>query len=408
MRKNINKLVAVAIGISVMSGSVMPVFAADTATTTQNTSNIIYVQNQVKPVLTLEAAINAAIDNSEILALKSKKIKLEEDKLDLQEEIDDDGYLYDSQEVAVKQEKEDKEFLEDQIKQTVTDKYTDLVAKTDELNKLKKQIEIKSKQLNDSELKKKLGMITSIDMESAQNDLQTQKNNQKLKEDQLKNSQDYFKVLTVKDLNQYSLEQDQKYEIFRISGSADEYFDNIIDKYFRYDKDGNELLKDYVKDIKTDKPDKAPEESDYEDTVDADGNTTRSASDKYKAALADYNQDVTAYKTYLEMRYNSSAAAVGLDEKKKSYKQILKDSYASLLDLENKINVMKSSIEVNNKQLSIAKLKYDMGLIIKADYDNQVLANMDYDTNLRTLINNYNKLKNSIQKPWILSSSSGM
>jgi len=34
MRKNINKVVAFAIGISVMSGSIMPVFAADT---TQNT-----------------------------------------------------------------------------------------------------------------------------------------------------------------------------------------------------------------------------------------------------------------------------------------------------------------------------------------------------------------------------------
>ena len=36
MRKNINKIVAFAIGISVMSGSIIPVFAADT---TQNTSN---------------------------------------------------------------------------------------------------------------------------------------------------------------------------------------------------------------------------------------------------------------------------------------------------------------------------------------------------------------------------------
>ena len=41
MRKNINKLVAFAIGVSIMSGSVIPAFAADTTTTTQNTSTIL-------------------------------------------------------------------------------------------------------------------------------------------------------------------------------------------------------------------------------------------------------------------------------------------------------------------------------------------------------------------------------
>jgi hypothetical protein len=118
MRKNINKLIAFAIGISVISGSSISVFAAEnakdnstnvntsvtattnsannTTTTNNNTTNsnstgVIYVQNQVKqkPVLTLKSAIDAAISNSDKLALKSKEIKLYEDKLDLQDELDD-------------------------------------------------------------------------------------------------------------------------------------------------------------------------------------------------------------------------------------------------------------------------------------------------------------------------------
>ena len=74
MRKNINKLVAFAIGVSVMSGSIIPVFAADT--TTQNTSTITSVQAQTigKPVLTLDDAIKAAINNSETLTFNEKKI----------------------------------------------------------------------------------------------------------------------------------------------------------------------------------------------------------------------------------------------------------------------------------------------------------------------------------------------
>ena len=73
MRKNINKLVAVAIGVSVISGSIIPAFAADT--TTQNTSTITSVQAQTigKPVLTLDDAIKAAISNSETIKLMNRK-----------------------------------------------------------------------------------------------------------------------------------------------------------------------------------------------------------------------------------------------------------------------------------------------------------------------------------------------
>ena len=40
MRRNINKIVALAIGISVMSGSIIPVFAADIAQNSNNTTNV--------------------------------------------------------------------------------------------------------------------------------------------------------------------------------------------------------------------------------------------------------------------------------------------------------------------------------------------------------------------------------
>jgi hypothetical protein len=137
MRKNINKIVVFAIGISVMSGSIIPVFAADsnqtitsevnqvtssTANTALNISSAANVQNQVKktPVLTLKEAIDAAINNSDKLALKSKEISLYEDKADIQEELDDlqgsdDDFPYDKLELTIKQTKEQKEYTEDQI-----------------------------------------------------------------------------------------------------------------------------------------------------------------------------------------------------------------------------------------------------------------------------------------------------
>ena len=421
MRKNINKLVAVAIGVSIMSGSAIPAFAAGTATTNntsaQNTSTITSVQvpEKTKPVLTLKNAIAAGISNSDTIALQVKKINLEEDKLEMADEFeeaddsDDNEYQKDKQELAVRQEKENKENLEDQIAQLITDQYNNIVAKEKELNKLKKEIEIRTKEFKDTELRKKLGMKTSIELKNEEIKIETLKNNEKAKENQLKNIKDYFKVLTNADLSKYALVQDADYEVFKINGSVDNYLDNKLDKYFKYEKQSSELLKDYLKDNKVGKPDDAPDQDNYSDSTDADGNVTKSAEDKYEAALAGYNAEVIQYRTYLEQRYGSSAAAVGLEEKRKSYKKILNESYASLLDLENKINVMKSSTAVDNKQLSIAKLKYDMGLITKTEYNKQVLSldKEDLEVTLRTYIDNYNKLKNYIQKPWLISGGSG-
>ena len=88
MRKNINKFVAFAIGVSVISGNIMPVFAADTTTINTAASTTVAstsVQAQTKPMLTLKDAIDAAIANDNTIFLQGKKINLEEDMLDLQD-----------------------------------------------------------------------------------------------------------------------------------------------------------------------------------------------------------------------------------------------------------------------------------------------------------------------------------
>ena len=69
MRKNINKLVAFAIGISVMSGSAIPALAADATTSDNSSTTVAATQNSStnvqaqtgKQLLTLDDAIKAAI-----------------------------------------------------------------------------------------------------------------------------------------------------------------------------------------------------------------------------------------------------------------------------------------------------------------------------------------------------------
>jgi hypothetical protein len=434
MRKNINKIVAFAIGINVMSGSIMPVFAADsnqtttsevnqvtssTANTALNISSAANVQNQVKktPVLTLKEAIDAAINNSDKLALKSKEIRLYEDKADIQEELDDlqgsdDDFPYDKLELTIKQTKEQKEYTEDQIAEDITNKYNNIVLMQNTLNKLKKQIEIQTRDNENAKFKKSLGMSISLDISKAEIELQKLKNSEKAQQDQLKNAQDYFKIITERDINNYVLEQDQEYKEFRIEGSLDEYFDNVVDKYYKYDNKLFEMTKDNLKDNDVDRPSSndKPNKDDsrfQKDITDVDGNVTGKEFDSkaYDAAEQTYVGLWNDFGNYLQNKYNLSSSKVSLDEKKKNLKKGLEESYASLASMENDINVAKSNIDVKNKELSIAKLKYDEGLIIKINYDKQILDYEDLETNLRSSINSYNKLKNQIQKPWLLSSS---
>jgi len=400
MRKNINKLVALAIGVSVISGSIIPVFAADTTsinTTDSTTVTSTSVQAQTKQVLTLDDAIAAGIANDSTIVLEIKNINLQEDKLDIQDDINDNGYDYDNQELVVKQEKQKRDFMEDEVAQKITDKYNDLIAQSKSLEKIKKQIEVETKKFNDAKLQKDLGLMTSINLSQVEINIQTLKNSEVNAENKLKNSQDYFTVLTGKDLNKYVLDGDINYEVFRIDGSIDEYFDNIIDKYLEYDKESYDLFKDHVKDdLKDTLPDTLPDKSSFSSDA-TDGTVTNPQTQNQK-----YQKVIEGYTAYLDAKFRVVGKSVELSEKKKSYKQILNAYYTTLLSLENNINVLKSNIELSNKQLSIAKLQVDLGLITKTQYNSQVVASEDLDINLRGLIDNYNKIKNSIEKPWTI------
>ena len=108
MNKQISRIVAMGIGLSVISGSIIPAYATESI----NTSVIKNVQTLANEdnILTVEEAINAAISNSDTLALKSKEIKLAKDKLDIQDDIDDfkdedHDFPYDKLELLLNQTK---------------------------------------------------------------------------------------------------------------------------------------------------------------------------------------------------------------------------------------------------------------------------------------------------------------
>lgn len=432
MRQNIKNIIAIGIVVSTMNSSIMPVFAADNTggpNVSDYNDNANDAQNRQiitgKKVLTLDKAIEGAINNSDKLALKSKEIKMYEDKMDLQEKTDDYyetigkpvyDFTYDKLELQEKQTEQSKDFMEDQIASDITNKYNDMLLRGIDINKSKRNLELKNNDLNFLKGKLSLGMATSNQIEDAQIEIKSLQDDITAKENSLNNRKDYFKVLTDSDLkNTYVLDYNVDYTKFKIDGSVDEYMDDKIDKYFKYDNEILKLTKDYMKDFKDDgvkdiideEVPKAPDKSSYV-TTDADRKPVFD-SGLYALSLIDYQQKeqeyiskLNAYGQYLDGKHSTDEAQVKLDDTKKNLKNGLKESYSTLLDIENKIDTLKEQVNSTNTKLKFAKTQVDMGFMLQNDYNRQVLSSEDLDTSLRKLIYTHNNLRDSIEKPWVL------
>ena len=425
MRKNINKLVAVAIGVSIMSGSAMPVFAADSAnnTTAQNTNTITSVQAQTigKQVLTLDDAIRAAINNDDKLAYDEKAISYQNKINDGKEELDDamsvggdtEDFNEDTRENKLKQLKQQRDFDEDTVIQKTTKAYNDLVTRQMKIGKMTGLLEVRNKELNDTKLKKNLGLVTSIELGDTELQIKSLQNQLQLSINQLKDAQDSFKVLTGKDISQFTLEQDIKFEKFKIDGAVDEYLDNVIDRYLKLKVDALKLNKDYVDDNEVSEDDvktaKTTSDNATAPTISASATVDQYA--EYEKKLGKYQSDKNAYTnklseriSYLTNRLTIYEGQTNLEINKKQLKDSLKQLYTNILSTEDSIDSLKQKIELNNKKLKNAKLRYDLGLITKSDYTKSIVDDQgsdDLDIQLRTTIDTYNTLKEKLQKPWV-------
>lgn len=426
MKKNIKTSLGIITLISLISGNIPPVFAAEISTSTKNLDN---TQSISKKVLTLDEAVQAAINNSDRLSLKSKEIKMYKDKMELQEEVNDfyddlDKTVYDfpyeNLELQKDKTKQSKEFMEDAIEKDIKDKYNVMVLKEIDINKSKRELEIKTNDLNF--MKSRLEMKLTTDNELTDFEIQIEKlqNEIKAKENSLENNKTYFGILTGLDLSKHVLDENINYSVFKIQGDVDEYLDDKIDQLLKYNDPIVELLNDYVDDIEDDGNDELPDNniskpnsSDYVSTVvDENGNTSTTVDKgqyaldiiKYQNKLDSYKDELTNYGEYLTAKYSGAEAQVEVDESRKNIKNTLNECYSTLLDLENKINTLSKEIKSTNTKLTFAKAQVDMGIMTRNEYENKVLDSEELDINMRQLVNTYNDLKDSIEKPWIIDS----
>jgi outer membrane protein TolC len=442
MRKNINKIIAVAIGVSVMSGSIIPAFAADStstaATTTAAASSTTgtTTANTQSNVLTLDDAIKSTLSMSTTLALDEQKIAYQDKENDITKKSDDfnsasdDKEKYDNNtaDTTLDQLKQQRDFDQDSLTQKVTDQYNSIVTQQMQIDMATKNLAVENQNLKDTKLKQSLGIQTSIDVQAAELQIQKDQNSLTTAQNKLKDAEYSFKVLTGKDVTQYTLEKDIKFEPFKIDGDVDAYLDNVIGSDLQYSQELLKISKDYYNDknyesdnhITTDDIDQAKTAADNASkpslNASGDNNTITSADyETYQTALDNYNSAKNAYTNllsarllYLKTKLGNYQTDVTITNTEKQLKDQLRAYYTNLQTYEASVNYCKNEVELNNEQLSQVKLKYDLGVITESAYNAQVVSSLQAQIDLRNAVIAYNQNKEYIQKPWIAASSAAL
>lgn len=439
MRRNINKIIAFAIGVSVMSGSVIPVFAADSTSTTataSSTAGTTTTANAQSNVLTLDDAIKSTISMSNTLALDEQKIAYQDKENDITKKADDFSNVNDNKQkyddntadTTLDQLKQQRDFDEDSLTQKVTDQYNNIVTSQMKIDMSTKQLAVDQQNLQHAKLQESLGISTSIDTQSKALAIQKEQNALTTSQNQLKDAEYTFKVLTGKDVTQYTLEKDIKFEPFTIDGDIDTYLDNIIESQLEYKEELLSISKDYYNDenyesdngITTDDMNAAETTAAAATmpTMEADPSTgyiTLDDYNTYQNKLNEYNKDVNGYTgiltkrlSYLSTKLGNYQNDVTIQNTKKQLKDQLKAYYTNLQTYEASVNYCKNEAQLYNEQLSNAKLKYDLGMMTETDYNAQVVSTLQAQIDLRNAIVAYNQNKEYLQKPWIASYSSSL
>ncbi|NFS29728.1 multidrug transporter [Clostridium botulinum] len=383
MKKGLKRLVALTIAGLITSISLIQIPA------NANTS---------KPILSLEKAIDSAIDNSYQIVLNEEKQDMLEEKDDFYQDVDmdDDGY----NDIQMSQNEQKRKFLEDQISVDVTSKYNSMVILEKELENIVIDIEIKTKEYENMELKKKIGLVSTIEMQNAKAELEKLKAEKKSKEQELKNSKKVFKIITDIDVEDYDLEDNVKFKPLKLDESLDSYLDNRIDTYFRYNKKLADWVEDNYSSTAGSKP-TPPNENDYKDE---EGNTKPEYKDALNNWSTNYYNWISVSLKDIESEYNANTAVDSVNDGKRTMKQTLLTTYTKLVTLEGNITSMKAQLDVLYNKTKITKLQYDLGLATKQEYYKQLLTTEQLEVSYNSLINSYNDLKEKIEKPWTLSS----
>ena len=407
MKKNINKLIAIGIGLSVIVGNVSPVLATETIR--DSNINIISgaAENSLK-ILTLDKAIEAGLNNDDQMKILSSKSNYYKDLQDYYDEADNENGE-DQNDVNINSTKQSKEFRKDGVEYEITNLYNSIVLAEKQVEYQREIVNNEGTKTNNMKLKYNKGLIDSVSMSKQEASLKTEKDTLQAKINSLNDLKEKLKLATGINVNNYTFDDRLNYEKLKLDGDLESYIDDKISIITKYDRELADLLEDAVDEMKDDDlddlemPDKdkfynIPKTDSEGNVIGNDFNTT-----EYNTAR---DNVLSAYKGYLDAKKGSESASAGVNIKEKRYKNMLRSNYSNILAMEDGIDQLITNIDIANKSLANTKLQYQLGLMTTNDYNTAATGYRQLDISLRQTLNQYYQLKIVFEKPWAVSSSS--
>ncbi|MFR1377445.1 MAG: TolC family protein [Clostridium neonatale] len=407
MKKNINKLIAIGIGLSVIVGNVSPVLATETIRDSKINTISGASENSLK-ILTLDKAIEAGLNNDDQMKILSSNLNYYKDLQDYYDEADNDNGE-DQNDVNIDSAKQSKEFRKDAVEYEITNLYNSIVLAEKQVEYQREIVNNEGTKTNNMKLKYNKGLIDSVSMSKQEASLKTEKDTLQAKINSLNDLKEKLKLATGINVNNYTFDDRLNYEKLKLDGDLESYIDDKISIITKYDRELADLLEDAVDEMKDDDlddlemPDKdkfynIPKTDSEGNVIGNDFNTT-----EYNTAR---DNVLSAYKGYLDAKKGSESASAGVNIKEKRYKNMLRSNYSNILAMEDGIDQLITNIDIANKSLANTKLQYQLGLMTTNDYNTAATGYRQLDISLRQTLNQYYQLKIVFEKPWAVSSSS--
>ena len=407
MKKNINKLIAIGIGLSVIVGNVSPVLATETIRDSKINTISGASENSLK-ILTLDKAIEAGLNNDDQMKILSSNLNYYKDLQDYYDEADNDNGE-DQNDVNIDSAKQSKEFRKDAVEYEITNLYNSIVLAEKQVEYQREIVNNEETKTSNMKLKYNKGLIDSVSMSKQEASLKTEKDTLQAKINSLNYLKEKLKLATGINVNNYTFDDRLNYEKLKLDGDLESYIDDKISIITKYDRELADLLEDAVDDMKDDDLDdlEMPDKDKFYNIpkTDSDGNVIGYDlnEEAYNTAK---NGALAAYKGYLEAKKGSESASAGVNIKEKTYKNMLRSNYSNILAMEDGIDQLITNIDIANKSLANTKLQYQLGLMTINDYNTAVTGYRQLDISLRQTLNQYYQLKIVFEKPWAVSSSS--
>ena len=407
VKKNINKLIAIGIGLNIIIGNGSPVLASDVINDMKINKISGFTENTLK-VLTLDKAIEAGINNDDQMKILSSNLNYYKDLQDYYDEADNDTGE-DQNDVNIDSTKQSKEFRKDAVEYEITNLYNSIVLAEKQVEYQREIVNNEETKTGNMKLKYNKGLIDSVSMSKQEASLKTEKDTLQAKINSLNDLKEQLKLATGINVNNYTFDDRLNYEKLKLDGDLESYIDDKISIITKYDRELADLLEDAVDDMKDDDLDdlEMPDKDKFYNIpkTDSDGNVIGYDlnEEAYNTAK---NGALAAYKGYLEAKKGSESASAGVNIKEKTYKNMLRSNYSNILAMEDGIDQLITNIEIASKSLANTKLQYQLGLMATNDYNIAVTGYRQLDISLRQTLNQYYQLKTVFEKPWVASSSS--